>query len=445
MLQVKDVSESRVDMGRLFETLEGAETLAIRGSVHEITGLVIRARVPDVAVGELVQIERQDSSSLLTEVVGFRADHVVLMPLGDTRGVAPDSLARGLGEPFSILCGSALRGRILDGLGQPIDGGAPLTEFDLTRWSVDRPAPGPMSRPRIDRVLSVGVRAIDGLATLGAGQRMGLFAGSGVGKSTLLAQIAQGCDADVTVICLVGERGREVRDFVDALGSDALGASVIVCATSDDPPLVRLKSAFVGTAIAEFFRDQGARVLLLMDSVTRVARAQREVGLAAGEPPTRRGYPPSVFGLLPRLLERTGRSEAGSITAIYSVLVEGGDMDEPIADELRALLDGHIVLSRDLATRGHFPAIDPLASLSRLMTSVVSAEHRDATAELRRLLSAYESKRDLVLLDVYKPGTDPLLDDAIELMDAINAFLQQDRQEHTPYARCVAQLRDLVA
>jgi type III secretion protein N (ATPase) len=435
----------RIDVGRLLRTLEGTETVSMRGSVVEITGLVLRAAIPEVAVGELVEVVRKDGSVLLTEAVGFRADHVVLMPLGSTRGVAPDSAARSLGAPLDILCGPALRGRILDGLGQPIDGGPPLEDLDLVRWSVHRPAPDPLSRPRIRDVFSVGVRAIDALASIGVGQRVGLFAGSGVGKSCLLGQIARGSDADITVICLVGERGRELRDFVEgALGPGGLEKSVVVCATSDAPALVRLKSAFVGTAIAEFFRDQGARVLLLMDSVTRVARAQREVGLAAGEPPTRRGYPPSVFSLLPRLLERTGQSAAGSITAIYSVLVEGGDMEEPIADELRANLDGHVVLSRQLAARGHFPAIDVLASLSRLMNDIVATEHVAAAAELRRLVAVYESKRDLVLLDAYKPGSDHVLDDALELMGDIEAFLSQGRFETSTFVRCVAELRELM-
>jgi type III secretion protein N (ATPase) len=367
------------------------------------------------------------------------------MPLGSTAGVGPDSVANGLGRPLSILCGEALRGRVLDGLGRPIDDGPPLEDLDLTPWSVQREAPAPLTRPRIDEVFSVGVRAIDSLATLGVGQRVGLFAGSGVGKSTLLGQIARQSDADVAVICLVGERGREVRDFIErSLGPRGLSRSIVVCATADAPPLVRLKSAFVGTAIAEYFRQQGARVLLLMDSVTRVARAQREVGLAAGEPPVRRGYPPSLFSVLPQLLERAGRSAQGSITALYTVLVEGDDMEEPVADELRATLDGHVVLSRLLAARSHYPAVDVLASLSRTMTDIADATHLEAAAELRRLLAAYEAKRDLVLLDAYKGGTDPVLDDALELIDDIEAFLQQRSDEGPSFAESVSALCELV-
>jgi len=312
---------------------------------------------------------------------------------------------------------------VLDGLGQPIDGLGPI---DGAPRSVYQRSPDPLTRPRITRSLATGVRAIDALLTLGEGQRVGLFAGSGVGKSTLLGQIARQADADVFVVCLIGERGREVREFLeDALGTEGRRRGVVVCATSDAPALVRLKSAHVATAIAEHFRDQGKRVLLMMDSVTRFARAGREVGLAAGEPPARRGYPPSVFAALPELLERAGTSERGSITGIYTVLVEGSDMEEPVADEVRGILDGHIVLDRALGARGRWPAIDVLKSLSRVMPAVTSEAQRDQANALRGHLAAFEEKRDLVSLGAYKAGSDPALDAAIARMPAIEAFLRQ--------------------
>ncbi|MDQ3035512.1 MAG: FliI/YscN family ATPase, partial [Myxococcota bacterium] len=333
-------------------------------------------------------------------------------------------------------------GRVLGGLGEPIDGGP---EIEGEAWDVMRAPPSPMSRPRIARPLPSGVRAIDALLTVGEGQRVGLFAGSGVGKSTLLGQIARQSDADVFVVCLIGERGREVVEFLeDALGEEGRSRGVVVCATSDMPALVRMRSAWVATAIAEWFRDRGKRVLLMMDSVTRFARAGREVGLAAGEPPARRGYPPSVFAMLPQLLERSGTSEKGSITAFYTVLVEGGDMEEPIADEVRGILDGHVVLDRALAARGRWPAIDPLLSLSRVMDRVTTSEHRDAAAKLRAHLALYEAKRDLVMLGAYKKGSDPKLDAALARIDAIETFLRQSTTERADFGQTIAQLGDLV-
>jgi type III secretion protein N (ATPase) len=313
-------------------------------------------------------------------------------------------------------------------------------------WAVDRPAPDPLARARVTRPLPLGIRALDALLTAGEGQRLGLFAGSGVGKSTLLGQIARQTEADVNVIALVGERGREVGEFLDAsLGPAGRGRSVVVCATSDAPSLVRLRSAFVATAIAEWFRAQGRRVLFMLDSLTRVARAQREVGLAAGEPPARQGYPPSVFAMLPRLLERTGTDARGSITALYTVLVAGGDMDEPIADEVRGILDGHVVLSRELASRGHWPAIDVLPSLSRLMSAVAAGPERAAAQRVRAWLAAYERHRDLIVLGAYQRGTDPMTDQALARLPAIEAFLRQATQEATPYDETRHRLLKLVA
>ena len=407
----------------LAQALGDAQPLRARGRVSSLVGLGLEARVPGVRVGELVEIRRREHGLLLAEVVGFRGADATLMPLGRADGVSPEDEVLALGRPLEVTCGDALLGRVLDGLGQPIDGQGPITGVSR---SVQQRAPNPLTRPRITQPLTTGVRAIDALLTLGDGQRVGLFAGSGVGKSTLLGQIARQADADVFVVCLVGERGREVREFLeDALGDAGRKRGVVVCATSDAPALVRLKCAHVATAIAEHFRDEGRRVLLMMDSVTRFARAGREVGLAAGEPPARRGYPPSVFAALPELLERAGTSARGSITGIYTVLVEGGDMEEPVADEVRGILDGHIVLDRALGARGRWPAIDVLQSLSRVMPAVTSEAQREHANALRGHLAAYEEKRDLVSLGAYKAGSDPALDAAIARMPAIEAFLRQ--------------------
>jgi type III secretion protein N (ATPase) len=349
------------------------------------------------------------------------------------------------GRPFASRVGDGLLGRVLDGLGEIVDGRPAPDPATLVPWDVERAAPDPLARARISRPLVTGVRAIDALCTFGEGQRIGLFAGSGVGKSTLLGQLARSSSADVNVICLCGERGREVRDFIEeSLGAEGLARSVVVCATSDAPSLVRLKSATVATAIAEWFRDvRGARVLLMMDSVTRFARAQREVGLAAGEPPARQGYPPSVFAALPRLLERAGTAARGSITAVYTVLVAGGDMEEPIADEVRGILDGHIVLDRALGQRNRWPAIDVLASLSRVMPQVTTSEHRAAAGRVRELLATYERQRDLILLGAYKMGSDRRVDEAIARVDTIEAFLKQASGESSMLEATLDRLRIL--
>ena len=434
-----------IDLRQALARLEGASPRRESGRVTEVTGLVIRALVPGLRVGELVEIEspRGDAATLQAEVVGFRGDEAVLMPLGEPAGIGADSLVTPTGRPFEIGASDRLLGRVLDGLGRPMDGGGPIA--GAVPFAVDRPAPEPLSRRRVTRPLPLGVRVLDALLTVGEGQRVGLFAGSGVGKSTLMGQIARQTEADVAVIALVGERGRELVDFLDeSLGAAGRARSVVVCATSDAPSLVRLKAAFVATAVAEYFRDQGRRVLFMLDSVTRVARAQREVGLAAGEPPARQGYPPSVFALLPRLLERTGTSARGSITALYTVLVAGGDMEEPIADEVRGILDGHVILSRDIAARNQWPAVDVLPSLSRLMSAVAAPEHRAAAGRLRELLAAYERQRDLILLGAYQRGSDPVTDEAIARMGRINAFLGQLTDEAAPFEETVAQLRALV-
>jgi type III secretion protein N (ATPase) len=428
----------------LRRALDRAEWLRERGRITRLSGTVIEATAPGLRQGEAVEIRARGLPAMRAEVVGLREDRAVLMPLGDPAGVGLESEVVGTGRPLAIRAGEALVGRILDGLGAPIDGRA--LPPGLEEWPVDRPAPPALSRRRIDRALPLGVRAIDALATVGEGQRLGIFAGSGVGKSTLLGQIARHVRADLSVIALVGERGREVREFVeDALGPAGLARSVVVAATSDAPALVRARAAHVATAIAEWFAERGARVALLLDSVTRYARAHREVALAAGEPPARHGYPASVFAALPRLLERAGNRARGGITGLYTVLVAGGDLDEPIADEVRGILDGHVVLDRRVAERGRFPAVDPLASLSRLASALTSPAHRADAARLRALLAAHERHRDLVAVGAYRRGSDPDTDTALDRLPAIEDFLAQAPDQAEPFESTVARLAAVVA
>ncbi len=432
-------------LGGVLERIDASgPTLRERGRVREVTGLVVRATVPGAAVGELVEIDPVGAAKRLAEVVGFSGRDAILMPLGEVDGVGPDAAVEATGRPLELRCGPALLGRVLDGLGRPIDGGPALRGAGTEPWPLMRPAPDPFGRKRIDEAMSMGIRAIDGLLTVGRGQRVGLFAGSGVGKSTLMGQIARGSDAEVVVISLIGERGREVREFIEeVLGEEGMKRAVVVVATSDAPSLIRLKSAFVATAIAEYFRAQKQDVLLMMDSVTRFARAQREVGLAAGEPPARQGYPPSVFSMLPRLLERTGNDAVGSITALYTVLVAGGDMEEPIADEVRGILDGHIILSRELASRSHWPAIDVLPSLSRVMGDVASREHVEAARRFREILATYESHRDLIRLGAYEYGSDYDVDLAIDYIEELEELLKQGLEEQTPMEETIERMLDL--
>ncbi len=408
------------------------------GMVDEVTGLVVRGTVPGVSLGEVVRIDRRDREPLPAEVVGFRGDQAVMLPLGELGGVSATACVWRTGEPLSIRCADDLLGRVVDGVGAPIDGGPALTG---ERWAVDRPAPSPTTRPAITTRFSTGVRAIDALLTLGRGQRVGLFSAAGVGKSTLLGQIARGADVDVIVVCQVGERGRELGELLGEELASARAKTVVVSATSDAPPLVRLRAAHTATAIAEWFRERrGASVLLLLDSLTRVARAQREVGLAIGEPPARHGYPASVFGVLPRLVERTGTTRDGAITAIYTVLVAGNDLDEPIADEVRGFLDGHVVLERRLAQRGQFPPIDVLASTSRVMHRVADAGQLEAASWVRARLSVYEEHRDLITLGALQPGRDRAVDDAVAAYPTIEALIRQARDEIADVSASVGRL-----
>lgn len=430
--------------GRFGDALRRGAPLRLRGRITAAVGLAVEAAIGGVRRGEVVEIAMPGPEPLLAEVVGLREDRAVLLPLGDPAGLGLDAEVTPTGAPLSIRCGDALLGRVLDGLGRPIDG-RPLPD-GLARWAVDRSAPPPLSRAPVRTPLPLGVRVLDALATVGEGQRLGLFAGAGVGKSTLLGQIARRARADLSVVALVGERGREVREFVEgALGPEGLARSVVVAATSDAPALVRLRAAHVATAVAEWFAERGRRVLLLVDSVTRYARAQREVGLAAGEPPARHGYPPSTFEALPRLLERAGPRARGAITAVYTVLVAGGDLDEPVADEVRAILDGHVVLDRRLAEAGRWPAVDPLASLSRTMPAVAGAAHRAAAARLRELLAALERQRELLAVGAYRRGGDPVADAALERLPAIEAFLRQAPDEAEAFDETVRRLAEVVA
>jgi FliI/YscN family ATPase len=433
------------DAGRYIGMLGGANSTEMHGYVQSAVGLIVRATIPEAWIGELCEIRTGASPApVLAEVVGFKGDEALLMPLGEMRTIGTNSLVRRLGHSLTISVGRGLLGRVLDGLGRPADG-RPLNG-ELHSIDVHRNPPEPLSRTPVRAVFPTGIRAIDSLLTVGEGQRVGLFAGAGVGKSTLLGMIARNAEADVVVVGFVGERGREVREFLD---SDLTPAgrlrSVVVVATSDQPALVRLKAASVATAVAEHFRDDGARVLLLLDSITRVARARREVGLAAGESPARAGFPPSVFAELPQLLERTGNSAAGSITAFYTVLVEGDDHNEPVADETRSILDGHIVLSAERAGRGSFPAIDVGRSVSRVMPRIVDAEHAAAARRLRAILATYERERDLVLLGAYEAGSDPRVDEAIAKIDGVETFLAQTPEECTAFEEARDRLVSLAA
>lgn len=402
----------------------------VTGRVVEASGLILGAVCPPAFVGELAWVECAEGA-LLAEVVGFREGLTLLMALGELNGLKVGAEVRLLRRPLQVAVSEALVGRVLDGLGRPLDG-RPLPPGEA--HPVYASPPLPLERPPIHEPLWSGIRALDAFATLGKGQRVGIFAGSGVGKSTLLGMLARFAQADVAVIALVGERGREVREFIERhLGEEGLGRSVVVAATSDQPPIVRFKGALVAMTLAEFFRDRGADVLFLMDSLTRWAMAGREMGLALGEPPTSRGYTPSVFATMPRFLERSGRAPWGSITALVTVLVEGDDLNDPIADHARSILDGHIVLSRSLAEKGHFPPVDVLASLSRVMPEVCSQRHWQAAQKVRALLSAWRENEDVVRLGAYRPGTDPLLDQALAKREAWQSFLQQSWKEPSPW------------
>ncbi len=406
------------------------------GKIIEIIGLTIVADGPTSSIGDLCHIITE-GNIIYSEVVGFRKDCILLMPLGPIDGLKAGATVINTGSSMKVKVSNALLGRVLDGLGNPIDNKGEITADEY--YPTNAAIINPMERKPIDEVLSLGLRAIDGLNTIGKGQRIGIFAGSGVGKSTTLAMIAKNTSADINVIALIGERGREVREFIEqTMGEEGMKRSIVVCATSEQPALVKIKASFVACAIAEYFRDQGKDVLFMLDSVTRIALAQREVGLAVGEPPATRGYTPSVFALLPKFLERAGANKFGTITGLYTVLVEGDDMNEPIADAARSILDGHIVLSRALAHKNHYPAIDVLASISRVMNNIVDDEHILAAGKIRNLLASYAKNEDLINIGAYIKGTDAMTDKAISLNDKINNYLIQDASDKADYeiAKC---------
>ncbi len=428
------IENFRLNIDKFIDAIHDCSSVKLTGKVTQVIGLVIESQGPTVSVGELCYVSSHTPGvpPIPAEVVGFREGYVMLMPVGEMQGIGPGCEVTSSQKMLNVKVGEELLGRVLDGLGNPIDGKGPI--LCKKEYSLQADPPHPLSRPRIHESLYVGVRAIDGLITMGEGQRIGIMAGSGVGKSTLLSMIARNTEADISVIALIGERGREVRDFIERdLGEEGMKRSVVVVATSDQPALVRIKGAMTATAIAEYFRDQGRKVILMMDSVTRFAMAQREVGLTIGEPPATRGYTPSVFAMLPRLLERAGTNATGSITGIYTVLVDGDDMNEPIADAVRSILDGHIVLSRAIAAQNHFPAIDIMPSVSRVMNEVVSPEHLKAAQQMRQLMAVYRDAEDLIHIGAYVKGSSAKIDESIQKIDSINEFLCQGIYEVDTY------------
>ena len=423
--------------------LENLDLSNVNGRITEVIGMLIRAVVPNVKIGEVCLVKRQGMDPLRCEVVGFTQEEVILSPLGEMLGIGPSSEVVSLNLPLFVRVGPGLLGRVLNGLGEPMDVDTKGALTDVNEvYPINQAPPDPLKRDRIDKPISVGVRCIDAVLTTGIGQRVGIFAAAGGGKSTLLGMIARNAVADINVITLVGERGRELRDFIEKdLGPEGLKRSVVIVSTSDQPSQVRLNAAYVGTAIAEYFRDQGKSVILMMDSVTRFARALREVGLAAGEPPARAGYTPSVFSTLPKLLERSGRSDKGSITAFYTILVAGDDMNEPVADEVRSILDGHIILSADLARQFHYPAVDVLSSASRVMPSIVPREQLELVGKLREVLANYKKNELLIKIGEYKRGSDRMGDFAIDNIEKVIKFLKQSVDEKCSYEESLRLLR----
>ncbi|MDX8288364.1 flagellar protein export ATPase FliI [Metabacillus indicus] len=429
----------------LLQKIDSLDSFKRYGKVSKVIGLMIESKGPESSIGDLCYIHAGSSKELkiAAEVVGFRDEYVLLMPFEHVNHISPGSLVEATNEPLKIKAGMGLIGQTIDAFGLPFNQ-SPLPK-GLTPISAEQNPPNPMSRPPINETMEVGVRVIDSLLTVGKGQRVGIFAGSGVGKSTLLGMIARNTKADLNVIALIGERGREVREFIEKdLGEEGLKRSIIVAATSDQPALMRLKASYTATAIAEYFRDKGLNVMLMMDSVTRVAMAQREIGLAAGEPPTTKGYTPSVFAVLPKLLERTGTNEHGSITAFYTVLVDGDDLNEPISDTVRGILDGHIVLDRNLANKGQFPAVNVLKSISRVMSQIVPAEQKKSASKLRDLLAVYLNSEDLINIGAYKRGTSREIDEAIRYYPKILSFLKQDVHEKISFEQSAEYLQSLI-
>jgi flagellum-specific ATP synthase len=429
-------TDNLIDFGKLHTALHKVELLSCQGSVVRLSGLTVESSGPKVGLGEICGIHTMDGRRVLAEVIGFRDGCLILLPLEHFEGIGPGDRVTARSTPRYITLGPGILGRVLDGLGRPIDGKGLLVGNDKRPF--DSHSPPPLSREKITQPLSLGIRAIDGMLTCGKGQRVGIFAGSGVGKSVLMGEMASSSQAQVNVVALVGERGREVRHFLEEdLGDEGLARSVVIVATSDTTAIQRVKAAFVAVTIAEYFRDQGKDVLFMMDSLTRFAQAQREIGLAAGEPPTSKGYTPSVFAMMPRLVERLGCAQTGSITGMLTVLAEGDDLNDPVADSARSLLDGHIVLSRKLAQRGHYPAIDVLQSISRLMPLVTSPQHRHAASKLLEIYATYIDAEDLINIGAFSPGSNRRIDRSVALIDKINAFLIQPARQRTNFNETV--------
>ena len=425
--------------------LDNVDLYQYKGSVSKLLGLTVEVKLPGLKIGDLCFIEAANGEKKPAEVVAFKGDVAQLLLLYDGAGIGQGSLVQTTGRPITIPVGDFLLGRLINPMGEAMDG-RPMDISGALWRNVEGPPPGPFERPIIQEMFSTGVRAIDSCMTFGCGQRMGLFAGSGVGKSTLLGMIARNSDADVNVVALIGERGREVKEFIeDALGPEGMKHSVLVCSTGDQPPLIRQKCLLTATAVAEYFRDQGKKVFLMTDTITRCAMAGREVGLSIGEPPTMKGYPPSIFSWLQKALERAGNSERGSITAFYTVLMEGDDINDPIVDTVRGITDGHIFLSRKVAEANHYPAIDVLGSISRLMSAIASPEHKEAAAKMRKILAMYRENKDLIDVGMYQPGSNPKLDTAIEMMPKINGFLQQRTSDSVNMQNTIDTLVDMMS
>lgn len=434
-----DSESELINFDKFHSALRAVNLLSCQGFVIRVSGLTVESSGPKVGMGELCGINIRDGQRVLAEVVGFHKDRLILLPLEHIGGISPGDTVTSRTTPRYIALGENILGRVVNGLGEPIDGKGPLAGTD--KKALDASSPLALSRKKINQPLPLGIRSIDGMLTCGRGQRLGIFAGSGVGKSVLLGDIANSSDADVNIVALIGERGREVREFLEEdLGPEGLARSVVVIAASDSPPIQRVKAAFVAVTIAEYFRDKGKNVLFMMDSFTRFAQAQREIGLAAGEPPAAKGYCPSVFALMPRLIERLGNSENGSITGILTVLVENDDLSDPVADSARSLLDGHIVLSRKLADRGHFPAVDVLASVSRLMPAVVSREHKLAAQKIKEIYATYLDAEDLINIGAFSAGSNRRIDGAIALIDRLKSFLVQPVRDRTDFEETVSRL-----
>lgn len=438
--QYIDAIKHKVD-----EKLDNTQLYQFKGTVSKLLGLTVEVKLPGLKIGDLCYIETYNGEKKPAEVVAFKGEVAQLLLLLDGAGIGQGSLVESTGAPICIPVGDFLLGRLITPMGEPMDGKPMNTEGAIWR-NIEGPPPGPFERPIITEQFSTGVRAIDGCMTMGCGQRLGLFAGSGVGKSTLLGMIARNSDADVNVIALIGERGREVKEFIeDSLGPEGMKKSVLVCSTGDQPPLIRQKALLTATAVCEYFRDKGNKVFLMTDTVTRCAMAGREVGLSIGEPPTMKGYPPSIFSWLQKVLERAGNSPKGSITALYTVLMEGDDISDPIVDIVRGIVDGHIFLSRKVAESNHYPAIDVLGSISRLMSAIASPEHKAAAAKMRTMLSLYRENKDLIDVGMYQPGSNPKLDIAIQMMPQINAFLQQRTSDSVTMETTIQAMVDMMS